>query len=481
VLPLLEQAASGDARFALKACGVGAIPSSRSPAGTPRADEQYRFHFDMSKCIGCKCCEVACNEQNDNPADIRWRRVGEIEAGDYPFTRRFHLSMGCNHCLEPACMIGCPVEAYRRDVTGIVLHDPDMCIGCQYCTWNCPYSVPQFNPERGVVGKCDLCHGRLKGGFEPACVAACPQGAIQIEIVNIQEWRATAAAAANGPGLPPADSTLSTTRITAPAGGPEQFRKANYFRVRPEDPHWPLIMLLVLTQMATGAFASMAASGGVTTLILLASFAVLAAGLGGSLLHLGRPAFAWRAVKMWRRSWLSREVLAFSICAGLAQATCAALLLGLPGVRSLTAAASIAGLLGIWSSARIYMVPARPAWNRWWTVAEFFGTAVLLGPMLAGYTDLARFLAFALAAVQTHKMLSMAGSEELELQQSGQLLRAELKWLFRLRLILLLTVVVAPVLALAVVAEAVGRYLFFVSVVPRNIAATFFGTARDAA
>ena len=51
----------------------------------------------MTKCIGCKCCEVACNEQHGNPADIHWRRVGEIEAGEYPFTQRLHLSMGCNH------------------------------------------------------------------------------------------------------------------------------------------------------------------------------------------------------------------------------------------------------------------------------------------------------------------------------------------------------------------------------------------------
>ena len=68
--------------------------------------EQYRFHFDMTKCIGCRSCEVACNEQNGNPADIKWRRVGELEGGIWPETQRMYLSMGCNHCLSADCLKG---------------------------------------------------------------------------------------------------------------------------------------------------------------------------------------------------------------------------------------------------------------------------------------------------------------------------------------------------------------------------------------
>ena len=483
MLPLLERTQTGgDARFAWKTCGAPATEVKRIPAEKPAAGEQYRFHFDMTKCIGCKCCEVACNEQNNNPADVRWRRVGEIEAGDFPFTRRFHLSIGCNHCLDAACMKGCPVDAYSRTSSGIVLHDPNMCIGCQYCTWNCPYSVPQFNPERGVVGKCDLCHNRLQEGREPACVSACPQGAIEIELVNIAEWKSIAAIAANAPGMPPAEATLSTTRITAPASGTEAFQKGNYFRVRLEHPHWPLIVLLVLTQMATGAYVAMALTGSTGVVPVLAAFGILAAGLTASLLHLGRPAFAFRALKMWHRSWLSREVLAFTICAGFAQAACAAAALGfhdvvLPAVAA-TAAASIAG---VWSSARIYVVPARPSWNRWWTPFEFFGTAALLGPLMLGYETPARWAAVMLAALQIYKLFSTASAEELELQQSARLLRAELRWLYRTRLILLLAAAVMPLLPAALLAESIGRYLFFVSVVPRNMATTFFGTAREAA
>ena len=206
-LPLLERAADDDVAFALTRRSGGGLPltsartvdPSRIPDRAPDIGEQYRFHFDMGQCIGCKCCVVACNEQNGNPASINWRRVSEIEGGWFPNASRSFLSMGCNHCVEPTCLTGCPVDAYTKDpLTGIVGHSADQCIGCQYCTWNCSYGVPQYNHERGVVGKCDMCHGRLEEGQAPACVSACPEGAIQIEIVNTGQWR-TAVEASRGP------------------------------------------------------------------------------------------------------------------------------------------------------------------------------------------------------------------------------------------------------------------------------------------
>src|SRR2546430_4764236 len=219
----------------------------------------------MTKCIGCKCCVVACNEQNGNPAEINWRRVGEIEGGWYPDTHRSYLSMGCNHCLEPTCLEGCPVDAYsKHPVTGVVLHSAETCIGCQYCTWNCSYGVPQYNPDRGVVGKCDMCHDRLGEGRPPACVSACPETAIRIEIVNIAEWKREYAVNANAPGLPSADDSISSTRITLPHNLPPDTRKADFFRVRPEDPHWPLVAMTVLTQLSVMATRGQCGSSGLT-------------------------------------------------------------------------------------------------------------------------------------------------------------------------------------------------------------------------
>ena len=337
----------------------GTCPSNPIPQRQPGPGEQYRFHFDMSKCIGCKCCVVACNEQNGNPAELNWRRVGEIEGGHYPNTRRHYLSMGCNHCVEPSCLIGCPVEAYTKSPeTGVVIHSADACIGCQYCTWNCSYGVPQYNPARGVVGKCDLCHNRLADGMAPACVNACPEGAISIEIVNIAEWRRDYVSA-NAPGLPSADDSISTTRVTLPANLSPDMGRVDTNRVEPEHPHWPLVFMLVLTQLCIGALIALwllafHRPASELNFAAAASLGVAAISLAASTLHLGRPIHAWRALRGLRRSWLSREVFTLSLFAGAAHAFAAILFFGLPARNLAGFATAIAGIAGVTCSARIY-------------------------------------------------------------------------------------------------------------------------------
>lgn len=507
-LPLQEIATEGGLCFLLTPGGQSR-PSRPAqpdfiPGRLPGPGEQYRFHLDMTKCIGCRCCEVACNEQNNNPPDIHWRRVGEIEGGSYPFTHRLYLSMGCNHCLEPACLIGCPVEAYTKDpVTGIVLHSADTCIGCQYCTWNCPYGVPQYNPERGVVGKCDLCYGRLAEGREPACVNACPEGAIQVEIVNAKEWSREYAEAANSPGLPSAAHTISTTRITLPETLPAQLDKADAHRVQPEHPHWPLVFMTVLSQLSVGAFASLWLIGlaGWTRNARFAAWDALAAGLlalGGSTLHLGRPIYAYRALKMWRRSWLSREVLLFGCFSMAASANALALWFG--WTRSSQAAGLLTAILGVaavTASAFIYRVPARPAWNSGYTVAEFCLTTLIPGPLFLAVAGLNAPLFFSIAASagigqflnQGLKLLWLARSDSFELRASARLLSGKLQRLLLLRFALLglggvllpLYGSAIPAFVCALAGEILGRYLFFVGVVPKNMAASFLGRERRAA
>jgi len=501
------------------------VVTSLIPSRPLEAGENYRFHFDMTKCIGCRSCEIACNEQNGNPADIRWRRIGEVEGGEYPDTLRHYLSMGCNHCLDADCVRGCPVEAYTKDpVTGIVLHSADACIGCQYCVWNCPYSVPQFNAARGVVGKCDMCHGRLTDGLEPACVNACPEAAIEIEIVNIADWKKNFVAA-ESPGMPAANITISTTRITLPKSGPIELEKVDDARVHPEHAHLSLVFMTTLIQAVAGAITYSVVLKQISPLPLLMLLLITAFTLQISVFHLGRPAYAYRAAKMWRRSWLSREVLLFGLFfASLAALTGAAWLAPLQALlpalhvpmlprfvfATLEAATILFGGAGIVASACIYLIPARPSWNMVHTPVDFVFSAALLGVPLPFILEHASTLLHRLPLIQRFvptttaldatyagilgagiaaawlinlgiKVFRLKRSSVFEEHASYTLLRTSaMQWPLILSAI---CIVVAGTLLLlhlfllgslfAAAGVLLSRYLFFVSVVPLNMALTY--------
>jgi DMSO reductase iron-sulfur subunit len=517
-LPLHERIGAGDGLVRVTVDSFDeAVPVSALIPDRPLAPgEQYRFHFDMTKCIGCRSCEVACNEQNGNPADIHWRRIGEIEGGIYPDTRRHYLSMGCNHCLDPDCLRGCPVNAYTKDpLTGIVLHSAEACIGCQYCVWNCPYSVPQFNPERGVVGKCDMCHGRLSDGLEPACVNACPDGAISIEIVNVDEWRSDYSAA-ESPGMPAAGQTISTTRITLPPKSIAPLERVDMDRIRPEHPHLSLVFMTTLIQAVAGSLVVSLASGAIDALTLTLLLLATAFTLNISVFHLGRPAYAWRALKMWRRSWLSREVLLFGLFfTTLSLATAVSWLRTLKifpiSAVALDAAvwpAATLGIAGILASAFIYLVPARPAWNIVHTPLDFLLSAAVIGSAFAPLVD--RVSSWIVALPSLHRYFTPRPPVNFSIwplvcaailwlvNQGVRLLRLHRAKLFekratasllntpKLRALLLTSFALIAVSGIcginkqfiaagsaAFAAVLLARYLFFVSVVPLNMALTF--------
>lgn len=504
-LPLLIRAREGDDAYLLTEATSTHLESAGAHCGSsgtararalPGPGEQYRFHFDMTKCIGCKCCVVACNEQNGNPADILWRRVGEIEGGTYPDTRRHYLSMGCNHCLEPTCMTGCPVDAYTKDsLTGIVRHSADACIGCQYCTWNCSYGVPQYNPARGVVGKCDMCYGRLERGQDPACAVACPEEAIRIEVVAVNEWRQQYSGKANAPGMPSADDSLSTTRITLPARLPADVRKVDLSNLNVEQPHWPLIVMTVLTQISVGAFVSMwlmqAFTGNKHRVAALASLVIAVVALMASTLHLGRPIHAVRALKMWRRSWLSREVLLFTLFTASATAYAGELWFNFRETWFLGLLTSIIGLCGVSASARLYLVPGRPAWNSPLTILEFLATAALgcfgtaIGEVSGSSAGTLLWMTvFAVGVLCMCKLGWLARSRTHELHGSWQLLSTILSTRLLVRFLLIVAGTVLMTAAgeywvrviggfVLVSGEFMSRYLFFVSVVPTNMASEY--------
>lgn len=140
------------------------------------------FYFNSELCTGCKTCMIACIDKYNLPLGVLWRRVLEYSGGDWlPVGNAwehnvfaYYISLSCNHCENALCVQGCPTKAMRKDKNGIVYVDPDRCVGCRYCEWNCPYGAPQFDAEKKRMTKCDFCRDNLEKGEPPACVAACP-------------------------------------------------------------------------------------------------------------------------------------------------------------------------------------------------------------------------------------------------------------------------------------------------------------------
>ncbi|MGD0586465.1 MAG: formate dehydrogenase subunit beta [Oryzomonas sp.] len=172
----------------------------RSATTTTPPDQRQTMEvaklIDVTKCIGCKACQVACMEWNDtrdvigtchgvldNPPDLtenswtvmRYAEV-EIEPGKLEWLIR---KDGCMHCGNPGCLKACPAPgAIVQYSCGIVDFQEENCIGCGYCIAGCPFNIPRLSSKDSKVYKCTLCSDRVVVGLEPACVKTCPTGAI---------------------------------------------------------------------------------------------------------------------------------------------------------------------------------------------------------------------------------------------------------------------------------------------------------------
>lgn len=149
---------------------------------------QLGFYYDMTACIGCKACQVACKDKNDLPVGVVYRNVYTFEGGRFPNPWLYNLSVSCNHCSNPRCVYNCPTGATsKRAEDGLVVIDQEACIGCQYCVWSCPYGARHYLEDRGVVGKCDGCADLVAQGLNPACVDSCVMRAM--EFGDIEELK----------------------------------------------------------------------------------------------------------------------------------------------------------------------------------------------------------------------------------------------------------------------------------------------------
>ncbi|WP_281549188.1 formate dehydrogenase subunit beta [Kluyvera cryocrescens] len=166
--------------------------------------------IDVTTCIGCKGCQVACSEWNDirdevgychgvydNPTDLSaksWTVMRFSETTLHDKLEWLIRKDGCMHCADPGCLKACPsAGAIIQYANGIVDFQSEHCIGCGYCIAGCPFNIPRLNPEDNRVYKCTLCVDRVSVGQEPACVKTCPTGAIQFgtkkEMLNVAENR----------------------------------------------------------------------------------------------------------------------------------------------------------------------------------------------------------------------------------------------------------------------------------------------------
>ena len=410
------------------------INNSEAISTNPDRYKQHGFHFTADNCIGCHACEAACSEKNDLPAHISFRSVGYVEGGSYPDFRRVNISMACNHCDDPVCLKGCPTRAYTKFAEyGAVLQDPDICFGCGYCTWVCPYNAPQLDPVKGEVSKCNMCVDRLEVGLKPACVSACLAGALDFGVIET--------APANRvqtkleiPGFPDTSITHPNIRFQQTRELPREMRRTdsmplmyvsrtddktryqpqvaetsgvrewNFEKLRSRED--PLVFFTLISQMVIGAFLTLFLGPlfGVSVLsaethptahaaLMFGLLGVEALALAISTAHLGKPHRFYRAFYNLRYSPVSREVAGIAVFFNAFGAyTVLATMPGLVswllplsiigGLQSLAGwVAALSGPVALYAMYRIYRIKARPFWDHWQVATSFYGTMLVLGPL----------------------------------------------------------------------------------------------------
>ncbi len=468
------------------------------PLTKPGEGEQYAFEVSLDRCTGCKACVSACHSLNGLDDHEAWRDVGTLLGGESAPAWQQTVTTACHHCEDPGCMNGCPVGAYEKDKdTGIVRHLDDQCIGCSYCILKCPYDVPKYSKKRGIVRKCDMCHQRLAEGEAPACVQACPTEAIRIVKVATQKGggqdaRATVARAS----CPEPSALLGDSSITRPTTRyvgrevPASATAADRDSLIPQHAHWPLVLMLTLTQAGIGLL--LTARGDLA--LTLTGTAIFFAGMGASVFHLGQPLKAWRFFLGLRTSWLSREILAFSLFAPIPLALAAFALLPLfpnltlppfvadilpLGSRITTHSALVLGIVAVFTSVMIYHDTHRALWRFPLGAMRFFGSVAsfaALGNLIANPSIIAFSLlaaAILLKLIHEIRMLQLGEDEDtpwspdvqsarLQLGPLGVILRARIAF----ALIAIVIGFIAPWAALPVLllAELLERQLFFQSV-----------------
>ena len=340
---------------------------STSGASAARAAPRYGMVVDLNRCVGCQTCTIACKHHNDTPPGVQWRRVLDVEQGEYPNVERVFLVTGCQHCADPPCVPVCPTGATRQRADGLVTMDYDTCIGCGYCAVACPYQARTIAHERawyfgtpsrqeervfhdervGVATKCTFCVDKIDEAAQtpgvvpgldleatPACAASCIAQALHFGDFADPDSNVSRLSAQNAHfrmheelGTDPQIRYLYEVPETTPGREPEEADDD-----RRSDPNDPLVgerqtfwdvraaMNFILGGMSSG-LAVVAylvwAFGGMPDSALPWFFAAAAVGMGIGLLfvfaEIGRKARFLYVLRRPRSSWMTRETYAVAV------------------------------------------------------------------------------------------------------------------------------------------------------------------------
>jgi Fe-S-cluster-containing dehydrogenase component len=268
------------------------------------------FIFNHELCVGCKACSASC--MLENGWSFRSRNIYSTNTECFAPYPVINLSMACNHCNDPVCLRGCPTGAYRKDgVSGAVVIDPDKCMGCRYCIWNCPYDAPKYNRQEGIIEKCHFCFHRLEEEVEPACSSSCPTGALGFgeipeEIIN-KKYSWIPEKNINPSLLITGNEEYCGPVIIPDRSGSEHASLTNTSEKVAME--WSLVGFTFLTILSVAVsisdlFNVMAVSG-------LFEIMLIVLAVGFSVFHLGKKLKAWKALGNLRGSPLSREIALF--------------------------------------------------------------------------------------------------------------------------------------------------------------------------
>ncbi len=363
---------------------------------------------DLNRCVGCQTCTIACKHANDTPPGVQWRRVLDVEQGEYPDVERLFLVVGCQHCANPPCVPVCPTGATRQREDGLVTMDYDTCIGCGYCAVSCPYQARTIVHEaRGYYGaptrqeiqtghadrinvanKCTFCIERIDEAGErgltpgvdlevtPACAAACISQAIRFGDFADPASTVSELVRDNASfqmhvelGTDPQVRYLYEVPGTTPgreAGSAEPDDAENPL-AGPRQTLWDFRAAMNFTMGGMGSGLAVMAyvfylAGGVAGSALLALYgaaaAAMAIGLFFVFLEIGRKARFLYALKRPQSSWMTRE----TYFVGLFYAALAADLLWPHAALHLVVFAAAAGFL-LSQALILHAAKGIPAWR----------------------------------------------------------------------------------------------------------------------